>query len=1058
MEPLRPEDPRQVGRYRLEARLGSGGMGQVFLGFSPSGRPMAVKVVHPELARDREFLRRFQQEVAAARRVSGAYTAPVVDAGDGDRPWLATTLVIGPSLAEAVEQQGPLPEVSVWRLAAGLAEALAEVHAVGLIHRDLKPSNVLLAADGPRVIDFGISRALDATGLTGTGMVVGTPSFMSPEQATGAPVGPPSDVFSLGGVLAFAATGAGPFGEGSLAALVYRVVHGEPALDGLPGTLATVIRHCLAKQPEDRPAPVRLIEIITAAGGARVHSATSFWPAGLARFIVSYQDRISAVPVAGPLSAGGPTATRAPADGTGAANLAEAPATLTRQATPPPPRQDRTPAPDESPAPNWWLTADQGPTSDQVPVPEPGLGPVPERKPVPERRLAADLPTGPGPRSAPAAAPERQFRRFRRFRRPGRRGALTAGLGTLAAAALAIVLVMVTSSSPPGRTRANISPVQPTGSARASVKLNPVPTDGFGTIPAESGTPHSGTVRFAVNGWPDWILPIVPTSHASIFNVLVFENQMWRPLYWAGQGAAPAIDQARSLARAPSWSDGGKTVTITMDPRYTWSDGKPVSSADVAFDIDLIKAAVGENPANLNSYAPGAFPDDLAAMSTPDARTLVLHLTSAPNQDWFYQDELASLVPLPAHAWARAAGGGPLLNAADPANARKIYDYLAGQSKDPYGWAGTSLWRIVDGPFQLSAGYRPLVRDTLVANPRYGGPSSHQITKLTYSSFYSPAALFQGLQKGQVDVAAVPAQYLSQLPRIRSAGYSTFGYPDFGWDYAPYNFKDTTGHFDRIVAQLYFRQAMAHLQDQQGYIRSFMGGAGVVGYGPVPPAPLSQYTPGNAANAYPYSVATAASLLASHGWKVTPGGTDTCVRPGSGAGQCGAGIPAGTKLAFNLVYGSGSALISAEVRTLAAAARQAGITITPQAVSDAQVFNDYNNVLAPANHDKWAMADFGQITQFIYPTTNTAFNTGGGFNYGSYSDPRADKLIGDSIHGADPAAVTNEAAYLTTQQPALFQPVPDLVYAWKKTLSGPPDSFASLTQFYLTPEAWYYTR
>src|SRR6266849_6589948 len=150
MEPLRAEDPRQVGRYRLEARLGSGGMGQVFLGFSPAGRPMAVKVVHRELARDRAFLSRFRQEVAAARKVSGAYTAAVVDAGDGDLPWLATTLVVGPSLADAVEQLGPLPEVSVWRLAAGLAEALAEVHSCGLIHRDLKPSNVLLAADGHR--------------------------------------------------------------------------------------------------------------------------------------------------------------------------------------------------------------------------------------------------------------------------------------------------------------------------------------------------------------------------------------------------------------------------------------------------------------------------------------------------------------------------------------------------------------------------------------------------------------------------------------------------------------------------------------------------------------------------------------------------------------------------------------------------------------------------------------------------------------------------------------------------------------------------------------------
>jgi peptide/nickel transport system substrate-binding protein len=1041
MEPLRPEDPRQVGRYRLEARLGSGGMGQVFLGFSPSGRPMAVKVVHPELARDREFLHRFRQEVAAARRVSGAYTAPVVDAGDGDRPWLATTLVAGPSLADAVEQQGPLPEVSVWRLAAGLAEALAEVHAVGLIHRDLKPSNVLLAADGPRVIDFGISRALDATGLTGTGMVVGTPSFMSPEQATGAPVGPSSDVFSLGGVLAFAATGAGPFGEGSLAALVYRVVHGEPALDRLPGPLAAMIRHCLAKRPEDRPTPAELMELTTT-GSAPVRSvtagrATAFWPERLALFIGSYQDRVSAVPGERPVTAPRPAAIGAPAAGAAevtstaaAADVAsaaqEVPAILTRQATVPPP-----------PLTAGWAATAAAPT------------PTPTPPPVPAR-----------PEPPPSSPPSPAAARKRWLPAPGRRRALTAGLGTLAAAALAIILVMVTSSSPPGRSRADATPARPTGSASAassSVALNPVPTDGFGAIPAASGTPHPGTVRYALAGPPDWILPLVPVAYSSVSNVTAFEYQLWRPLYWPDQGAAPAIDQSRSLARPPAWSDGGKTVTIRLNPRYTWSDGKPVSSADVAFDIELIRAAVKENPRNWNIYAPGEFPDNLAAMSTPDARTLVLHLTSAPNPSWFYQDELAALSPLPAHAWARASAGGPLLNAADPATAKKIYDYLAGQSKDTASWAASPLWRVVDGPYRLSSSYRPLFNATLVANPRYGGPSSHQITKLIQVSYPSAAAAFQALRAGKVDIAAVPYPSPAQLSQVRAAGYNVFGYPDFALSYAPYNFKDTTGHFDRIVSQLYFRQAMAHLQDQQGYIRDYMGGAGAVDYGPVSSAPRSQYAPNHAADAYPYSAATARSLLAAHGWKVTPGGTDTCVKPGTGAGRCGAGIPAGTKLAFNLAYDSGSTLASQEMHALAAAARQAGIAIALQQASYEQVFNDYNNALTPSNHDKWAMTDTGPSTQYLYPTTNTAFNTGGIFNSGGYSDPEADRLISASIHGTNPDAVTSEAAYLTEQQPGLFQPVPDVVYAWKKKLSGPPDSFASLTQFYLTPEAWYYT-
>jgi serine/threonine protein kinase len=293
MEPLREEDPRLVGRYRLVARLGAGGMGQVFLGFSPAGRPVAVKVVHAELARDREFLDRFRREVVAARKVSGAYTAPVVDAGDDDLPWFASTLVAGPSLADTLEQHGPLPEISVWRLAAGLAEALAEVHAQGLVHRDLKPSNVLLATDGPRLIDFGISRALDGTVITSTGMVVGTPAFMSPEQASGTPAGPASDVFSYGGVLTFAAAGSGPFGDGNPVAMIYRVVHDEPMLDRLPGTLSGLVTRCLAKRPDDRATLAELMEIITA-NLAPATSATSFWPESVADFIASYQARFAA--------------------------------------------------------------------------------------------------------------------------------------------------------------------------------------------------------------------------------------------------------------------------------------------------------------------------------------------------------------------------------------------------------------------------------------------------------------------------------------------------------------------------------------------------------------------------------------------------------------------------------------------------------------------------------------------------------------------------------------------------------------------------------------------
>ena len=250
--PLRPDDPPAVGSYSLVGQLGSGGMGRVFLGRSADGPPVAVKVIRPELASDPEFRERFRHEVAAARKVSGKFTPLVVDADlDGSVPWLATAYVAGPSLAEAVKGHGPLPVNKVLSLAAGLAEGLVAIHAAGVVHRDLKPSNVLLAEDGPQVIDFGISWVAWASATPGWSF--GSPGFMSPEHALGQDIGPPSDIFSLGAVLTFAATGQGPFGSGSSAALIYRLVNSPAHLESLPAELRELVASCLAKHPGDRP-------------------------------------------------------------------------------------------------------------------------------------------------------------------------------------------------------------------------------------------------------------------------------------------------------------------------------------------------------------------------------------------------------------------------------------------------------------------------------------------------------------------------------------------------------------------------------------------------------------------------------------------------------------------------------------------------------------------------------------------------------------------------------------------------------------------------------------
>ncbi|MER7753470.1 serine/threonine-protein kinase [Kitasatospora sp. NPDC097643] len=263
LQPLTADDPSEVGGYRLYARLGAGGMGRVYLSYTRGGRPVALKVVRPELAEDPEFRRRFAQEVASAQLIHGLYTAQVVDAGvDAAVPWLATAYVAGPSLQQVVQQYGPLPERTVLLLVAGIAEALQAIHAVGVVHRDLKPANVLLAADGPRVIDFGIARAADAVSLTGAGLRIGSPGFMAPEQALGLPATPATDLFALGALAVYVAGGVPPFGQGPEAAALYRVVHAEPDLSRVPAGVAELVHHCLAKQPEDRPNTAQLIDAV----------------------------------------------------------------------------------------------------------------------------------------------------------------------------------------------------------------------------------------------------------------------------------------------------------------------------------------------------------------------------------------------------------------------------------------------------------------------------------------------------------------------------------------------------------------------------------------------------------------------------------------------------------------------------------------------------------------------------------------------------------------------------------------------------------------------------
>ncbi|MGC0420260.1 serine/threonine protein kinase [Embleya sp. AB8] len=321
MRELQAGDPTRIGPYSIHGRLGAGGMGRVYLGRSPGGRPVAVKVIHAEPAQDPDFRAGFRREIEVARRVQGFFTAPVLDAdAEADEPWLSTAYIPGPSLHAAVAAQGPLPTEAVRVPAGGLAEALAALHAAGVVHRDLKPSNVLLAEDGPRVIDFGISRIGEQTALTRTGSTVGSPGYLAPEQALDAEVGSAGDVFALGGVPAYASTGRPPFGGGRMEAVAYRVVHGEPDLVGVPRESRGLVQSCLAKDPANRPPATQVLTYLQTLG-VDAHTAPDSWlPDAVTTMLPARQASVVASPAAVPATPAppptAPPSARAPASPT----------------------------------------------------------------------------------------------------------------------------------------------------------------------------------------------------------------------------------------------------------------------------------------------------------------------------------------------------------------------------------------------------------------------------------------------------------------------------------------------------------------------------------------------------------------------------------------------------------------------------------------------------------------------------------------------------------------------------------------------------------------------
>jgi peptide/nickel transport system substrate-binding protein len=580
----------------------------------------------------------------------------------------------------------------------------------------------------------------------------------------------------------------------------------------------------------------------------------------------------------------------------------------------------------------------------------------------------------------------------------------------------------------------------------------------FGHLPKKHGKiRHGGTITVGQTSDTEatWIFPITPGANLSVYTA-DFENFMWRPLFWAPNGdSMPSIDRNESVASSWKFSNANKTVTIHLK-KWFWSDGKPVTSTDLKFDFNLFRAAIKLSPSNEGNYTPGLYPDNVTGFATPNSRTVVIHFNKTYNQDFLLYTQLGLLTPLPAQAWAKTSMHGKILPASawtKLGTAEKIYKFMSSQVK-PSTFASNPLWKTIDGPFHVT--YFDPADGTyyLTRNGKYSGHKAYA-NKIEFLSYTSTSSEFNALRTNKIDIGFVDQSDIAAIPSI-TGNYNVWGEPNFGWNYVVYNFKDKTNNFDKIIGQLYIRQALAHLQNESSVIhsRGIFDNAADPAYGPVPSAPKSPLAPKSAShNPYPYSVKTAKKLLTSHGWKI--GNPTTCVRAGSGKSDCGAGIPKGTKLAWTLYYGTTPPLIQGEDAAWTSNLSKVGIKVTLVGKTFNYMIQNFNDVSAPQNDNKWAMDDFGGFTGILYPTTNEVFNTKGSFNLGGFSVAKIDRAIHNSIYSLSNSAVKTEADLIGRTMPGLFQPNPDLIFAFSKKISSIPQALENQTQYTYTPEYWY---
>jgi peptide/nickel transport system substrate-binding protein len=578
------------------------------------------------------------------------------------------------------------------------------------------------------------------------------------------------------------------------------------------------------------------------------------------------------------------------------------------------------------------------------------------------------------------------------------------------------------------------------------------PSAGKGETRVQGGT---ATIALgATDGQFNFIFPLLNFNNDTDANVFYSQYLMWRPLYWFGSPGHVGLNQSESLADPASVSTSGGTTTATIQLKpYRWSDGTPVTSRDVQFWINLLQAG----KANFWGYEAGEFPDNVTGFKILSPSRFSLTFDHAYSATWLY-NQLGLIIPLPQHAWDRESANGRVSNYdLTSSGAAAVDSFLLAQNKDLSAYATNPLWQVVDGPWKLTE-YAPATGDaTFVRNTRYSGPATGSLHAIRLLSFTSDTAEFDALLSASgIDVGYLPFNDAAQASRVEGDGYTVRTWPSWGITYIFLNFASPQA--GPIFRQLYIRQAMQHLINEAGYIDTFLPGYAYPTYGPVPLEPLSNFvSPQERQDPYPYDPASAVALLRAHGWQIVPNGTDTCVRPGPGTSQCGAGIPSGARLSFPLLYASGTTGVDEEVTALQSSFATAGIELAPSG----EPFATAVGTLAPAcaKPDCWQLGYLGGSWVFTpsynEPDGAILFGSNAPSNVSSYSDPKADALIAHLGSGGIPALYAYQD-YLAKQLPGLWMPRTDTqISAVTSNLKGvlPMDP---LNNIY--PEDWYFVK